>query len=1003
MPFTHRHIVAIGCFLGVAVALLVFDFRDRGRHFAPQAGAKADRLGVYDLGQAQLLTKVLGNIRSNYVDPSRVDPQEMCVQAMRAIQSSVPEVMVQVTRDTKGRASQIDVQVGDARLQMALAPITDLYRLGWKLMETFGFLEDQLPHFRDLEAIEYAAINGLLSTLDPHSVMLTPKTYREMQLGTQGRFGGLGIVISVRQGMLQIMSVMGGTPAERAELQSGDRVAQIGEESTINMSLNEAVNRLRGEPGSEVTIWIMREGFSSPRPFTLTREEIQIPSVHMESFSGGIGYVEIRNFQANTDGELGQALETLRERPEGLKGLILDLRENPGGLLEQAVAISDRFIADGIIVTVVGEGIRKREERHAREGETLSDLPIVVLVNRGSASASEIVAGALKHSDRAVLMGSTTFGKGSVQVLYTIDDAALKLTVSQYLTPGDVSIQSVGIVPDIAIVDLTVDEEMVDLQPSELDATVESDLQSHLSSANTTSARPSVQLRMLEQVSKQRKSRYDRFESDGLITLARELLTTSPFKTRQRMLIHAAGTLKSRQAEEDRRIIARLAELDVDWTQGAAPPPKTLEVTLDVVGAGKGGDARVQAGGKMEVVAHVTNRGARAAHRVHGVIDSAIAPTAGREMIFGRIPPGERRSWRLDVDLPESLVTQADALEMTLYSDGQPIHVKARAVVEIQEVKRPRFAWTVQLRDPEGNGDGLVQRGEAITVDAWITNLGEGNARELLATLKNQSGEDVFIESGRQKLGPLDPGKTTRASFDIKINEALDAQDIQLSLMVLDQQLRVWWNDDLSLPIYPTELPPARPYEEAVSIGPDGAMAHGGAHLDSPIVARVDPGARLNASRRCGPWIEVSIGGTTEAPSERAAWIRADRILATPGGVEPGDAGVTITPDGIPPEVHMGALESTPLVTDARTFELPVSARFGPPSEDLDQGYVYIFRNDDKIHFQSMSQENDDAPGTLEFALDVPLEPGRNTIYVVARQGERHVTSRKIIVLSTQR
>ena len=222
-----------------------------------------------------------------------------------------------------------------------------------------------------------------------------------MQLGTHGRFGGLGIRISIREGALTIMSLMDDTPASRAGLKSGDEIAQIGEESTVNMPLNDAVNRLRGAPGSAITIWIKRKGLAALKPYKVVREEIRIRSVDERALGDGVGYVRIRNFQGNTFDDLNNALSTLSDGPEGLKGVVLDLRENPGGLLDQAIKVSDRFLSHGTIVTTVRERGHAREERHATHANTLGALPIVVLLNRGSASASEIVAGALKHNGRA--------------------------------------------------------------------------------------------------------------------------------------------------------------------------------------------------------------------------------------------------------------------------------------------------------------------------------------------------------------------------------------------------------------------------------------------------------------------------------------------------------------------------------------------------------------------------------------------------------------------------
>ena len=306
----------------------------------------------------------------------------------RAKAPEVAEVLVSVERDGKSRPQAISASVGEQKQRFELTRLRDLYELNWKLMDIFRFLQRHLPPATDLEDIEYAAVNGLLSTLDPHSVLLTPQVYREMQLGTHGKFGGLGIVISIRDGVLTVMSVMDETPAFREGLKSGDRILQIGEESSVNMRLNEAVNRLRGEPGSQVTIQVRREGHGDLLSFTITREEIRVRAVDHHGLEEGLGYVRIRSFQGNTFDDLNEVLALLSKRPEGLTGLVLDLRENPGGLLDQAIKVSDLFLKQGTIVSTIREGARQREERHATNAGTSDALPVVVLINRGSASAS---------------------------------------------------------------------------------------------------------------------------------------------------------------------------------------------------------------------------------------------------------------------------------------------------------------------------------------------------------------------------------------------------------------------------------------------------------------------------------------------------------------------------------------------------------------------------------------------------------------------------------------
>ncbi len=302
------------------------------------------------------------------------------------------------------------------------------------------------------------AINGMLNALDPHSAYLTPDLYRELQVDTEGSFGGLGIEITLRDGILTVVSPIEDTPASRAGLKAGDQIIKIEGELTKDMSLVEAVKRMRGPKGSKVQISIRREGISRFLEMTLTREVIKVQSVKSRLLEKGYGYVRVAQFQDRTDIDLENALRRLTQENGKLEGLIVDLRNNPGGLLSQAVKVSDLFLDSGLIVYTEGRLDNQKQKYFAHPGG-YADVPIVVLVNGGSASASEIVAGALQDHGRAVVLGTQTFGKGSVQTILPLESgAALRLTTAMYYTPSGRSIQVTGIAPDITLENLSPDQ-----------------------------------------------------------------------------------------------------------------------------------------------------------------------------------------------------------------------------------------------------------------------------------------------------------------------------------------------------------------------------------------------------------------------------------------------------------------------------------------------------------------------------------------------------------------
>ncbi len=299
----------------------------------------------------------------------------------------------------------------------------------------------------------YGAIEGMVSSLDPHSSFMSPEIYKEMKVDTRGEFGGLGIEISMRDHLLIIVSPIEDTPASRAGLQAGDQILKIEDQYTKDMEIMEAVQLMRGAPGTKVTITIMRPSFEKPQEFTLEREIIKVQSVKANTLEPGFGYVRLVQFQERSAEDLAKALEKLRQdNDDALQGLILDLRNNPGGLLDQAIDVADQFLPAGLIVYTKGRETESQMEFSAKHNGTEPDYPMVVLINGGSASASEIVAGALQDHGRAVIMGVRSFGKGSVQTIIPLsDDSGLRLTTAKYYTPKGTSIQARGIIPDIEV------------------------------------------------------------------------------------------------------------------------------------------------------------------------------------------------------------------------------------------------------------------------------------------------------------------------------------------------------------------------------------------------------------------------------------------------------------------------------------------------------------------------------------------------------------------------
>ena len=320
--------------------------------------------------------------------------------------------------------------------------------------EVFAKIKNDFVEPVEDKALLENAIRGMLAGLDPHSAYLVPNDYQELQEGTSGEFGGLGIEVGMEDGFVKVIAPIDDTPAQRAGVEAGDLVIRLDDTPVKGMTLQDAVKVMRGEPGTDIVLTIVREELDRPIRITITRDVIRVTSVRSRSLEPGYGYVRISQFQLRTGESLREAIGKLREDAgdDGLKGLVLDLRNNPGGVLNAAVSVSDAFLDEGTIVYTEGRMENAKLTFSAKGSDILDGTPLVVLVNAGSASASEIVAGALQDHRRAVIMGEKTFGKGSVQTILPLGNgSALKLTTARYYTPSGTSIQARGIVPDITL------------------------------------------------------------------------------------------------------------------------------------------------------------------------------------------------------------------------------------------------------------------------------------------------------------------------------------------------------------------------------------------------------------------------------------------------------------------------------------------------------------------------------------------------------------------------
>ncbi|RME23193.1 MAG: PDZ domain-containing protein, partial [Deltaproteobacteria bacterium] len=721
------------------------------------AGSGAARQSDYDLSRMEALSWVILQVKRDYVDPSRIKPARMLKNILETIEQRVPEIEIKLH---DGRAT---VQVGASRESFDLGAPATVWEMNYALRGPMRFIADNLPSDVDPKDVEFAAIDGMLSTLDPHSNLLPPELFREMTLKTTGEFGGLGIRITIRDGALTIISPLPHTPAARLGLRAGDQIVRIGDQSTVNMPLDEAVNMLRGKPGSKVTIWVMRKGWSEPRKYVITRERIQVHSVESRLLEGGVGYIQIQDFGKHTGSDVKKHLADLKKKAGRLKGLVIDLRNNSGGLMKAAIKTADLFLDRGVIVATVSYSedsteenkIQKaREERRAREDGTDTDLPLVVLVNSGSASASEILAGALKNLDRALVVGQQTFGKGTVQILNdrvpeSVSGACLKLTVAEYLIPGDISIQEIGVTPDIKLVPMVLDGD--DLQAFlERDHFREKDIPAHLSKKHPGRFKPAVVLKYVEEPEPEPKEGEEppleepAFKEDFPIALARRILVKVRTPRGSAMLDEARHLLEEVSRQQQQTMFQKLSARGVDWTASAAKEwDAKAKVTFRLLDEKGNSIERLSADGKAVLELTVSNGSQRPIHRLWAESKSKFSLLDKREFVFGKVEAGRSRSWKVKIDVPRGTLTRRDEVRFVFHCDCSKPPNPLETTIETEGLKRPRFLVGWWLED-SGNGDGLIEPGESITMNLAVTNGGDGKAFKVKGLLKNDAGRDLF-------------------------------------------------------------------------------------------------------------------------------------------------------------------------------------------------------------------------------------------------------------------
>lgn len=1008
---------------------------------APARGPAA----AYDATDLRLLDWTLWYVAKYYVEPQRIDPHRMTVSGLEGLEQAIPQVLVEPLGDGK-KKDRVRVRVGTAEQEFAIGDVEALWAVGTHVREVFRFVTRHTNLSDDERRnAEYAIVEGVLGTLDPHTNLLRPDEYDVMKTSTKGSFGGLGIEVGMRDGMITVIRVIDGNPAAKMGIEAGDRIVQIDEESTVTMNLSEAVDHMRGEPGTAVVLHVRREGVDKPKKFRVVRDVITLDSVQGTILPGSddkgnpvkVGLIQInRNFAQTTGKELRAKLGEFEKA--GVRGVVLDMRDNPGGLLTAAVEVADAFLKSGVICSTVGPGA-PREDLAADDRYDFPDLPVVVLIDQGSASATEIVAGALRNLGRAVLLGRRTFGKGSVQVLHDRKvgdkELALKLTIAQYLTPGDISIQSVGVSPDVETIPVVVAKDFVAYQGRKrFDLVREESLASHLTS---TKADPSQKIaagplyfvsgsltgdddteeagtakdaaKKKEDREKKEKEKKDgRTDKAGNLTaealledpeirMARDLVVWAPSPSRDTILAKIGDFVAQQTGVEQKRLIDKLAKRGIDWNPGPAAEAGKQAVLKMSIALDKKNNT-VVAGETGTLTVSVTNEGTAPAYQVRAFSDSDYSYFDERELLFGRIDPGQTRTATAKVMVNEHELSRTDRIDLALFDQhGSTVSPTSQKWVDISSagLPRPDFALAYHLLDDpraganiRGNGDGVLQVGERVRLRAHVRNTGEGQALDAWVNLRNLNGDAVFLHTGREQLKTLNSGEDRVVEFDLELKKPPSDGEVKLQLSAHDAKIGVSLAQKLKFPLAAS----------TVTLTPATGFAACDKACDlvqSPLlpdlaVARGEPGSVFKVLGRTDGWMRVDLDG------KRSAYVRdsAAKSVDRAGKAKFTDA-YAISPPRIALAPAASSIDGDKItiggtITDTEAVR-DVYISVVNPSRDL-------FGKAEKVFYQAAVNPKD---GRLEFKADVPLTPGNNFIEVRAREDEEVSAAKHMWVLRT--
>ncbi|MBS1255917.1 MAG: putative CtpA-like serine protease [Deltaproteobacteria bacterium] len=737
------------------------------------------------LSENSLLAEVLMHLQLDYIDAEKLDPKKLLQGALTELEREVPEVWIEPVFNKNNSVPRLEVSLGNKKSVLSVVQLhglDDLHLVLQKLKEHLLLNGLQLTKLK----IEQIFAHGILSQLDEYSVFLPKELFREFNINLGGQFAGVGLVVGTRGGFLTVITPMDGSPASRAGMLPLDRIVEVDGEKTEHMTLDEILHRLRGEIGSPVKLSVLRKGHAKALQFELFREEIHVDSVvtyDLESEGKTVRYARIKNFQIETSQELKDKLGDLKN----IHGIIIDLRNNPGGILEEAVRLSDLFLEgkQRIVSTKSSAESATHYSKQLFADNKYLTIPIVVLINHGSASASEIVAAALQQNERALVIGEQSFGKGTVQTVWNLKEGAgLKLTVGEYLTPAGQFIHNIGVVPDFQLNRVSIPAKTAKSESSnQKTESYEQPKQSHLLSSvdferfqlfpdseaeQNNDNTDTQQIRYLardsflfyeSQITDQNVIK-NKLKEDIFVETALQVLTHINMGKNKEI---AQQILRETEHKELAKITGALSKHDIDWSLNPfikSPSADSLKLSLSTSEISDE---------ILRINVQLKNEGKIEAQRLIVVTKSGNSLLDGLEFPIGRLLPGKAESRSMHINISAGMLEENEPVELVLYDYSLKKIKSLRKQLRFSAKRTPSFRIGMKFLDngelgSQGNGDGIVQSGETIALSFNIANFNEKPVPELMMNIKGPEGS-FRINRGKIVLKNLTTGEEQKEFF----------------------------------------------------------------------------------------------------------------------------------------------------------------------------------------------------------------------------------------------